>query len=69
MLDGSTVYSSLDFTFGYNHIALSLEAQKKPALLIPTVKFEFKTEPFGLAQTPIHFQQIKIFIHMQSVNI
>ena len=34
------------------------KAQKKSALVIPTAKFEFKTEPFGLAQTPIHFQQL-----------
>ena len=52
MLNGSTVYSSLDCTSGYHHFALSAEAQKKPAVIIPIGKYEFKKLPFGMAQAP-----------------
>ena len=49
MLNGSTVYSSLDHTAGYHQIALSSETQKKFAFVTPFGKFEFKKVPFGLA--------------------
>ena len=42
MLNGSAVYSSIDCTSGDEHIALSLEAQKKSTFVAPTGKFEFK---------------------------
>ena len=35
VLNGSTVYSSLDYASGYHHIALSPEAQKKSTFEIP----------------------------------
>ena len=39
MPNGSTIYSSLDCTSGYHHIALSTEAQKKPAFVTPLGNF------------------------------
>ena len=59
MLNGWTVYSLLDCTSGYLHIALSSEAEKKSAFMMPFGKFEFKKVPFGLAQAPTHFQQLR----------
>ena len=56
MLKGSTVYSSLNFTSGYQHNALLPEAQKKSAIVTPIGKVKFKKVPFGLAHTPAHFQ-------------
>ena len=56
MLNGSTVYASLDFTSEYDHFELLYEAQKKSAFIIPGGKFKFKKVPFGLAQAPTHFQ-------------
>ena len=47
MLNGSVVYSSLDGTTVYHHIALSPEAQKKSAFVTSFGKFEFKKVPFG----------------------
>ena len=51
ILNGSTVYSSLDYTSGYNHITLSPAAEKKSAFITPFGKFEFKRIPFALAPT------------------
>ena len=45
MLNGSHVYSSLDCTSGYHHIALSSKAQKKSAFMMPFGKLEFKKVP------------------------
>ena len=56
MLNSSTVYSSLDCTSGYHHIALSPKAQNKSAFVIPFGKLEFKKVPFCLAQAPTYFQ-------------
>ena len=58
MLNGLTVYSSLDCTSGYHHIALSPEAYRISAFMTPFRKFEFKKVPFGLAQAPTHFQKL-----------
>ena len=57
VLNGSTVYSSLDCSYGYYHIALLPEAQKKSAFVMPFGKFKFKKVPFSLVQPPTHFQQ------------
>ena len=58
MINDSTVYLSLDLISGYHHIALSPKAQKNSAFVTPNGMFEFKKVPFGLAQAPIHFQQL-----------
>ena len=52
MLNGSTVYSLLDGTSGYHHIALSPKAQMKSAFVMPIGKFKFKKVPLVLAQAP-----------------
>ena len=56
MINSSTVYTSLDCTSGYDHIALFPEGQKKFASVIAIGKFKFKKVPFGLAHAPTHFQ-------------
>ena len=58
MLNEPTIYSSLDCISGYHHIVLSPKAQKKSAFVTLFGKFKFKKVPFGLAQTPAHFQQL-----------
>ena len=55
---GSSVYSSLDCTSGYHHIALSEDARKKSAFVTPFGKFEYVKTPFGLAQAPAYFQAL-----------
>ena len=54
-LNGLTVYSLLNSTLGYHHIALSPKAQIKSVFFTPIEKFEMKKVPFGLAQGPPHF--------------
>ena len=58
MVNGSSVYSLLDCTSGYHHIALSPEAQKKSAFITPIGKYEFKKVLFGSVQDPTYFQKI-----------
>ena len=58
MLNGSTVYSSFDCTYGYCHITLSPKAPKKPAFVTPIGKFELKKVPFSLVQALTNFQQL-----------
>ena len=52
MLNSLTVYSLLDCTSGYHHIAPSSKTQKKFAFVMPIGKFEFKKVPLGLSQDP-----------------
>ena len=58
MLNGSTIYSSLDCISGYYYITLSPEDQKKAAFVIPVAKFKSMKVHFSLAQAPTHFQQL-----------
>ena len=54
VLNGSTVYSFSDCTSGYDHIALSPDAQQKSAFVATIVKSRFKKVPLGLAEAPAH---------------
>ena len=58
MLNGSTVYSLLDYTSRCHHNAFSPEAQNKSSFVTLIDRFEFKKVPFGLAEVPTHFQQL-----------
>ena len=58
MLNGSNVYSSLESTSGYHHIALLPEAKQKSAFLTLICKFEYKKVPFSLAQALAHFKKL-----------
>ena len=58
MLNGSTVYSSLDCTSGYHYSTLSPQAHKKCTFATPFGKYEFKKVPFSLSQGPRNFQQL-----------
>ena len=58
MLNGSTIYLAIDCASGYHHIALSPEAQRNLAFVIPVGKFDFKKVPFVLAQSLANFQQL-----------
>ena len=59
MPNGSMVYSSVACISGYHHTVLYPEAQKKSAFVTPISNFKFEKVLFGLAQAPIHFQQLK----------
>ena len=56
MLNGLTVYSSLDCTSGYHHIALFPEAKRKSVFITTIGKIEFRKVTFGLVQSSAHFQ-------------
>ena len=58
MLNGFTIYSSLDCTSTYLHTAPSPKAQKMPVSITLIGKFEFEKVPLGMDQAPTHFQQL-----------
>ena len=58
MVNGSTVYSSLNCTSGYQHVALLPEAQKKSASVPLIGKCKFKRILLSLAHATTHFGQI-----------
>ena len=51
-------FTMLDLRSGYHHIALDDEAIKKTAFVMPLGKYEYLKVPFGLAQTPVYFQNL-----------
>ena len=53
-LKGAKVFSTIDLSSGYHHIALGKDS--KTAFVTPFGKYEFLMVPFGLAQAPAYFQ-------------
>ena len=62
MLDGASIFSSLDLTSGYHHIELDQESKDKAAFVTQFGKFRFHRVPFGLAQAPAYFQHLMYMI-------
>ena len=58
MLNGSTVYSSLDCTSGNHCTALLPEAQWKCAFVMLFGKLYLKKVPYALVHALSHFQQL-----------
>ena len=58
-LQGHKIFSPLDLRSGYYHIGLSDSAKPKTAFVTSGMgKYEFNRVPFGLAQSPTHFQKL-----------
>ena len=55
-LKGAKVFSTIDLTSGYHHIALGKSSQAKTAFVMPFGKYKFLMVPFGLVQAPAYFQ-------------
>ena len=55
-LKGAKVFSTIDLSSGYHHIALGKSSRAKTAFVTPFGKYEFLMVPFGLAQAPAYFQ-------------
>ena len=51
-------FSTLDIRVGYHHSPLDEESMPKTTFTTPFGKFEYVKVPFGLAQTPAHFQEL-----------
>ena len=51
-------FTMLNLRSGYYHIALGDDAIKKTAFVMPLGKYAYLKVPFGLAQTPTHFQNL-----------
>ena len=56
-LEGFTYATSLDLTMGYYHIALTPEASKLCAVVLPWGKYEYLKLPMGLCNSPNIFQE------------
>ena len=57
-LNGAKYFSTLDLRAGYHHIPLDKSSIPKTAFNSPFGKYEYIKVPFGLAQTPVYFQEI-----------
>ena len=55
-LKGAKVFSTIDLSSGYHHIALGKSSRAKTAFVTPFGKYKFLMAPFGLAQAPAYFQ-------------
>ena len=58
-LNGATYFTTLDLRAGYHHILLDKPSILKIAFNSPFGKYEYVKVPFGLAQSPAYFQQLK----------
>ena len=54
-LKGAKIFSTIDLSQGYHHIALTDDSIPKTAFSTPWGKWEFGKCPFGLNQAPAHF--------------
>ena len=57
-LKGAKFFSTIHLRSGYYHIALGKDSRAKTAFVMPSGKYEFLQDPFGLAQAPGFFQHL-----------
>ena len=58
-LNGTKHFSTLDLWAGYHHIPLDGSSIPKTTFNSPFRKYEHIKVPFGLAQAPTYFQELK----------
>ena len=58
-MNGAKYFSTLDLRAGYHHIPLDKSSIPKTAFNSPFGKYEYIKVPFGLAQAPAYFQQLR----------
>ena len=58
-LNGAKYFSTLDLRAHYHHIPLDKSSIPKTAFNSPFGKYEYFKVPFRLAQSPVHFQELR----------
>ena len=57
-LNCAKYFSTLNLSTGYHHIPLDEDFIPKTAFISPFWKYEYLKVPFGLAHTPVYFQEL-----------
>ena len=58
-LEKAMFYTTFNLRSGYHHIALDRDSIKKTAFVASFGKYEYLKVPFGLAQAPVYFQNLR----------
>ena len=64
-LNGAKYFTTLDLRAGYHHIPLDKLSIPTTAFNSPFGKYEYIKVPFGLAQVPAYFQELKTGIQKE----
>lgn len=68
MLEGMTIFTTLDLANGYFHVPMEKESIKYTSFITSTGQYEFLRAPFGLSNCPSVFNRFINFIFAELIN-
>ena len=69
LLQGNSVFSTLDLKSGYHQLAIDPNDTEKTAFVCHKGQFEFLRVPFGLANAPAQFQRTMDYIFRDLLGV